>query len=281
MNTPRKPKPSVLAFALAIGTVLFVIISSIPTLANTPPEASFTVWRSEGKGETVVSFDASSSQDTDGRITRYQWTFGDGTSGSGTTIEHTYPALGSYDVTLLVFDDGGAAQFLTVTIDIAALPSAPTAPNEGQLAPPSDVPVGTSVGERAPEFALPDFNDQIIHLSDFLGKVVLLEFWRSTCPHCIASIPYLEDLRQEFEDQDFVVIMVILDYNPAEAHLFLVQNGYTGFITVRELDPNDRKTAEVYEISMLPRAFLLDKTGVIRYEGSPTGIDKETIASLL
>jgi len=133
----RKQKPSVVAFALTIGTVLFVIIPSIPSLANTPPEPGFSAWRSEEKGETVVSFDASSSQDTDGRITRYQWTFGDGTSGSGVTVEHTYPRIGSYALTLLVFDDGGATQFLTKTIDIAELPASPTAVSEGPIAPAS------------------------------------------------------------------------------------------------------------------------------------------------
>lgn len=280
MNTRKGWNPSLAA--LTIGTVIFVIVSSIPTLANTPPEASFTAWKAEGKGETVVSFDASGSRDSDGRITMYQWTFGDGTTGSGAVIDHTYPAIGSYEVTLLVFDDGGASQFLTARIDIAELSASPAeAAERPAVAVDQSIPVGTSVGERAPEFALPDFNDQVIHLSDFIGKVVLLEFWRSSCPHCVASTPYLEELRQGFEDQDFVVIIVVLDYNPAAGNLFLVQNGFTGFITVHELDPTEHRTAETYGITVVPHAFLLDKTGIIRYSGSPGGIDEEKIASWL
>jgi len=77
------------------------------------------------------------------------------------------------------------------------------------------------------------------------------------------------------------VILVVLDRNPVDAQRFLTESGFTGFITVRELDPNDHQTAEAYGITAVPRAFLLDKTGIIRYSGSPDGIDEEKIAPWL
>jgi len=277
----RKVKGAMNGRKVAAVTLVLLIVSSVLSLANTPPEPAFSAWRDPGRGETVVVFDASSSRDPDGQITVYQWTFGDKTTGSGTTAEHTYPTIGSYEVTLLVIDSAGSPAFLTETIDIASLPDSPAGEDAEQPAAAASVPVGTRVGERAPELALPDFDDRVVHLSDFLGKVVLLEFWRSTCPHCVASTPYLEELRQSFEDQDFVVILVVLDSNPAEAHLFLTENGYTGFITLRELDPTDHETAEAYGISGVPRAFLIDKTGVIRYTGGPGGIGEEAIAGWL
>jgi len=281
MNTQENKKPKPIVFLLTIGAFIFVVAGSLLGVANTPPQPAFIAWLAVEKGETVVSFDASSSEDPDGRIISYQWTFGDGMSGSGMTIDHTYPAIGSYDVTLLVLDESGSARFLTKTIDITTLPTSPTEAAEN---PPvyvdPNIPVGTKVGERAPDFSLPDFDGEIVHLSDFLGKVVLLEFWRSSCPHCVASTPHLEELRKEFEDQDFVVIVIILDYNPAEGKLLLAQNGYTRFITVHELDSN-HQTAETYGISTIPRAFLIDKTGVIRYSGGPSNIDDEMISGWL
>ncbi|PYR56600.1 MAG: hypothetical protein DMF91_21530 [Acidobacteria bacterium] len=81
---------------------------------NAPPVASFT---SACSGLTC-SFNASGSSDPDGTIASYAWTFGDGTTGSGATANHTYAAGGSYTVTLTVTDNAAAtstqAQSVTV-----------------------------------------------------------------------------------------------------------------------------------------------------------------------
>jgi len=58
-------------------------------------------------GQTIT-FDGSKSYDTDGTIVSYQWTFGDGTTGTGVSPTHKYSNYGTYTVTLLVTDDDGA-----------------------------------------------------------------------------------------------------------------------------------------------------------------------------
>jgi PKD repeat protein len=81
---------------------------------NAPPVASFT---SACNGLTC-SFNASGSSDPDGTIASYAWSFGDGTTNSGATANHTYAAGGSYTVTLTVTDNAAAtstqAQGVTV-----------------------------------------------------------------------------------------------------------------------------------------------------------------------
>lgn len=72
---------------------------------NTPPVASFT---SACTGLLTCSFNASASSDSDGTIAGYAWNFGDGTSGSGAAINHTYATSGTYTITLTVTDNGGA-----------------------------------------------------------------------------------------------------------------------------------------------------------------------------
>jgi len=54
-----------------------------------------------------VSFDGHLSHDVDGQITNYAWTYGDGSTGSGSSPDHTYAAAGDYSVSLSVTDDGG------------------------------------------------------------------------------------------------------------------------------------------------------------------------------
>jgi PKD repeat protein len=71
---------------------------------NAPPHASFTV----ACAGLSCSFDGSGSADSDGSIVSYAWDFGDGASGSGQTVSHTYGRAGSYTVTLTVTDNAGA-----------------------------------------------------------------------------------------------------------------------------------------------------------------------------
>lgn len=72
---------------------------------NSPPTASFT-YTTEGD---ILLFDAGSSIDSDGNIAEYRWDFGDGTTGSGATVNHQF-GEGTFPVTLTTVDDlGGVA----------------------------------------------------------------------------------------------------------------------------------------------------------------------------
>lgn len=84
---------------------------------NLPPTASFIY--SCDDNTRICNFDGSASNDADGTIVSYDWTFGDGANGSGVTTSHTYGAYGDFTVTLTVTDDGGAtgsdSQVVTLT----------------------------------------------------------------------------------------------------------------------------------------------------------------------
>ncbi|MBI5000271.1 MAG: PKD domain-containing protein [Euryarchaeota archaeon] len=74
------------------------------------------------EGNRQFFFDASSSYDIDGNVTSYQWTFGDGAQGDGSLVEHTFAAVGDYQIELRVTDDDGA---MSLTIAILAVQSRP------------------------------------------------------------------------------------------------------------------------------------------------------------
>ena len=75
-----------------------------PPAENVAPTASLSV----NCQDLTCTLDASGSSDSDGTITSYEWSFGDGTTGSGESTTHSYTQPGTYIVTLTVTDDDGA-----------------------------------------------------------------------------------------------------------------------------------------------------------------------------
>ena len=87
--------------------------------ANQPPTATFT---SSSSGLTA-SLNGAASSDPDGSIASWSWDFGDGTQGTGATAQHTYPAAGTYTVTLRVTDSGGATATRSASVAVSTTSS--------------------------------------------------------------------------------------------------------------------------------------------------------------
>jgi thiol-disulfide isomerase/thioredoxin len=126
--------------------------------------------------------------------------------------------------------------------------------------------VQPSVGSLAPEIVGKDLAGNRLKLSDYRGKVVMLEFWAGWCPHCRNLFPYQRDLVAKLQDQPFVLLGVNADKKAEAASLLRKkvtswpswQDGPTGPIAAR------------YRISGYPTVFLIDRQGKIRYAGSAT-----------
>lgn len=89
-------------------------------LFNKMPVASFTVSTLGGEAPLTVNFSAILSYDPDGVITKYEWDFGDGTSGTGDSVSHTYTTAGNFTVVLRVTDNDGATSTAKKTIVVSA-----------------------------------------------------------------------------------------------------------------------------------------------------------------
>jgi subtilisin family serine protease len=81
-----------------------------------PPVADFSF--SCDDATLTCTFDASASFDPDGTVVAWDWNFGDGTTGSGEVVTHTYAAGGSFTVTLTVTDDSGATDTDTQRVTV-------------------------------------------------------------------------------------------------------------------------------------------------------------------
>ncbi|MDF1542782.1 MAG: PKD domain-containing protein [Anaerosomatales bacterium] len=92
-----------------------------------PPTAVATASVTSGEAPLSLALDGSGSFDPDGTIVSWAWDFGDGTSGTGATVAHTYASAGSYTVRLTVTDNGDLTATASVAIDVTSSNVAPTA----------------------------------------------------------------------------------------------------------------------------------------------------------
>ena len=117
--------------------------------------------------------------------------------------------------------------------------------------------VGLGPGENAPDFELPDLGGVSRKLSDYEGKVVLLNFWASWCQPCLAELPSLEALRQDFDRERFEIISLAV--NDRADNVSGVQRKYAlSFPILLDLT---EKVKQRYHVTGFPETFLLDARG--------------------
>jgi thiol-disulfide isomerase/thioredoxin len=269
---------------LLTGVILGAMFLCVSFLGAASPIARFSVTRSDGGSPTEVILDARQSQDPDGELLSYQWIFGDGSTGSGAVVVHSYPSISTYTVTLLVRNGAGTASLVTQRIDLSTSgPQSLTPPVPPRVTDVASVedPTGYRVGQRAPEFSLPNALGEPVRLADHRGQVVLLEFWSRSCGACQAAMPYVESLRVRYAKRGLVVLLISVHRQADGDHAYLRARGFESLISLREQDPIERPTMAAYNVSRIPHAFLIDAQGIIRYNGHINLLSPTTIEALL
>ena len=116
------------------------------------------------------------------------------------------------------------------------------------------------VGGPAPEIALKDLRGQEVRLSDFRGKVVLLNFWATWCKPCKEEMPAMQASYDKLRDKGFVVLAVneLEDTDKVAQHIR--NHGHTFEVI---MDRNN-KVANQYGVVGLPASFIIDPQGIVR-----------------
>jgi peroxiredoxin len=121
----------------------------------------------------------------------------------------------------------------------------------------------TPGGASAPDFSLQSTEGRTIHLSDYLGKsVVLVDFWSTTCDPCMAEMPYLVDLYKANKDKGFVVLAVSLDGPESLGDVNRVVHDKEMIFPVL-LDQETTVVARYNPKREMPFAVLIDRNGAI------------------
>ncbi len=113
---------------------------------------------------------------------------------------------------------------------------------------------------NAPDFALKDENGKTVHLSDYRGKVVLLNFWATWCDPCRIEIPWFVDFERRMKGQGFAVVGVSMDEDGWKAvKPFLSELS----VNYRVLLGDDSVSQMYGGIDSLPTTFIIDRDGKI------------------
>ena len=109
----------------------------------------------------------------------------------------------------------------------------------------------------APSFLLKDLSGRPVSLSDFKGRVVLLDFWATWCPPCRESIPALVKLYDEYESRGLQVLGISMDDDASDVERFVRENR----IRYPVLLGGESNIGALYRVRGIPTLYILDEEG--------------------
>ena len=119
-----------------------------------------------------------------------------------------------------------------------------------------------NIGDKFIDFEMEDINGEPKKLSDIMGKVVLLEFWSSSCLPCRKENPNLVKTYKEYQPKGFEIFAVSQD-TKKENWLKAIEKDGLPWIHVSDLKGQENSASLIYGTHAIPDNFLIDKKGII------------------
>lgn len=143
-------------------------------------------------------------------------------------------------------------------------------------------------GTAAPDFTAADKDGKSVKLSDYRGKVVILDFWASWCPPCVASMPHNQAVAKKLQSENLPVVLLAVDNSEAREPFlkWVSDHKEMDALTFVYADP---KTASVsgklYKVTGIPTQYVIDAKGIIQSStvgfGGPTDVLEKSVRKAL
>lgn len=121
-------------------------------------------------------------------------------------------------------------------------------------------------GDRAPDFALTDWDGKTVRLSDLRGKAVCVDFWASWCATCTTALPALDAIARRYRGAAVEFLAVNVDRDFGKASEFLESHLPSPTLTLLR-DPSAELLSR-FGAPAMPSLYLIDASGVVRMVGA-------------
>ena len=121
----------------------------------------------------------------------------------------------------------------------------------------------------APDVAFSTLQGQSFRTADLRGKVVLVNFWATTCTTCVAEMPKLVDTHNKFAAQGFETLAIAMSYDPPDYVRNYARNNALPFKVA--VDASGEAAKGFDDVRLTPTTFLIDKRGQVvqKFLGEP------------
>lgn len=122
------------------------------------------------------------------------------------------------------------------------------------------VEIGVEVDKRAPDFTLLTLDSKALTLSQFRGKIVMVNFWQASCSACREEMPHLQAIYQEWPRDKLEILAVSVGDRAAFVRSALDSEG----LTMPALLDSGEAVSEIYRITRFPTTFFINNDGIIK-----------------
>lgn len=165
------------------------------------------------------------------------------------------------------FKLGDRAYEAIVSADGSSLTVRPTTKPVLDLTPKQqERPPLLKTGTAAPDFVAEKAGGGELKLSDYRGKIVILDFWATWCPPCQKSMPHLQEVHKAIAGQDAVILAVCV-WDTKQAYDQWLQANRSKYTYQFAFDPAGRGqnsiAGKLYNVSGIPTTYIIDKDGKV------------------
>ena len=127
----------------------------------------------------------------------------------------------------------------------------------------AQVSCGSKSEETVPVIVLPTLDGQLVNLSDFNGKVVMLNFWATWCPPCRSEIPDFIELQNDLGDEGLAIVGISLDTAPPDVVQGFMDDNGINYQVLYAGEQAEEVVDQMGGVRGIPTTFLINRQGGI------------------
>lgn len=127
-----------------------------------------------------------------------------------------------------------------------------------------DSEIGLNKGNIAPDFELESLDGEVLRLSDFRGKKVIINLWATWCPPCRAEMPHMQDFYQDYKDKGVIILAVNLSKEERNSNAVrpFVEDEFK--LTFPVLLDKKGEIGTLYRAVSIPTTYFIDTKGKVQ-----------------